>query len=225
MNTKISIVLSSDDSTFLEKETKIIQNCMRGQNIKHDISRISTYEELLHKAAHSKQALIIFNTLPLNDLQLKIFKEIKQFSTIKISLFLCVDKKELSFIELSQITSKNTTRFYTNDILNGRIKEIRNYNHASLEKKILSFGDINDLVYVESKLHDLIFHYKSKKMNIKGKLSDVEEILYQDKFKRSHQSYLINTDYISKIKRYEVTLYDGSSIPISKSKYEALKLN
>ena len=42
-------------------------------------------------------------------------------------------------------------------------------------------------------------------------------------FLRCHQSYLVNPNYISRIKRFRVTLSDGTELPIPEKKYTAFR--
>jgi DNA-binding LytR/AlgR family response regulator len=42
-------------------------------------------------------------------------------------------------------------------------------------------------------------------------------------FLRCHQSYLVNPDYITNIRRFKVTLSDGTELPIPEKKYTAFR--
>ena len=42
-------------------------------------------------------------------------------------------------------------------------------------------------------------------------------------FLRCHQSYLVNPDYITNIRRFKLTLSDGTELPIPEKKYTAFR--
>ena len=46
---------------------------------------------------------------------------------------------------------------------------------------------------------------------------------YKKIFLRCHQSYLVNPDYITNIRRFRVTLSDGAELPIPEKKYTAFR--
>ena len=46
---------------------------------------------------------------------------------------------------------------------------------------------------------------------------------YKKIFLRCHQSYLVNPDYITNIRRFRVTLSDGVELPIPEKKYTAFR--
>ena len=82
----------------------------------------------------------------------------------------------------------------------------------------------NEILYVESRLHYMIFHFLKKNKTIKvnsnanGTLNNLEETLPVDTYIRIHQSYLVNTQYVNEIKESKVFLSDKGSLPISQRK-------
>lgn len=88
---------------------------------------------------------------------------------------------------------------------------------------------LRHLRYVETFNRQLIFHYGNDEYNICGKISDLENNLSNSNFFRCNNSYLVNINYIEKIKpdanRYLIDLITGESIPLSRhKKRELLKL-
>lgn len=91
------------------------------------------------------------------------------------------------------------------------------------EKKYIP---VEDILYVESKLHKLYFYVQEKEIcvyTIYNKLDDVEKILINYNFLRIHQSYLVNVKYIKEIKNYMVILKNEIKLVIPKSKYKRVK--
>lgn len=84
--------------------------------------------------------------------------------------------------------------------------------------------NISDIIYCEADRNYTTFHLKDKRKIIASKpLGDYEEMINSDTFIRPHQSYLINTEFIS---RYEkgnggmiITIHEDA-IPVSSRKKE-----
>lgn len=73
----------------------------------------------------------------------------------------------------------------------------------------------SDIYYVESQLHYRYYHTNKGVYKMRGKLSDVEDILYPCHFARSSKSYIINLAYLERIKGYEAVVA-GEALPISR---------
>ena len=56
-----------------------------------------------------------------------------------------------------------------------------------------------------------------------GKLSQLEEQVVLQSFIRTHQSYLVNPEYIVKIEKKSIQLMNGKFIPISKKYSSEIK--
>lgn len=86
---------------------------------------------------------------------------------------------------------------------------------------------LHELVYAESRLHDLHFHINSCEdeiLRVRGKLDDLESAINDRRFIRVHKSFLVNSLYIDKIICYKAYLDVWDEvIPIPKDKYRAVK--
>lgn len=85
------------------------------------------------------------------------------------------------------------------------------------------FLNPNDIIYIEKDKNYVIFHTKydeyRERSNIDEKLKD----LASSNFIRTHIGYLVNLTYIEEIANTEVTLLDGTKIPVSKSYKQSVK--
>lgn len=80
-----------------------------------------------------------------------------------------------------------------------------------------------EILYLESNRHELIFHMRNEeKKRIWMKLDEVMKQL-PNQFVRIHQSYAVNMSYLIKVGRTNVTLMDGTELPISRSRYHTAK--
>lgn len=83
---------------------------------------------------------------------------------------------------------------------------------------------LNQISYIETCGRKLFFYDKEcrKVFTVTEKLSSVEKRL-PDYFTRCHQSFCVNLRYVSDVKRYEVTLGSGNTVPVSQKRYEEAK--
>ena len=89
----------------------------------------------------------------------------------------------------------------------------------SSEALILQHGGITEKIansqirYIESNAHQLLIHTISGEVALYEKLDVYEKKLHKD-FLRVHKSFLVN-------EMKEVTLQDGTVLPVSKTRYSA----
>ncbi len=83
---------------------------------------------------------------------------------------------------------------------------------------------VNHILYIETVKHSsrLQVHTKSGVIIISGTLSKFEET-YPGFFLRIHSGYLLNPACVTNIRRFAVTLSDGTELPLPEKKYTQLK--
>lgn len=82
------------------------------------------------------------------------------------------------------------------------------------------------ILYMESRLHRTVFFVLEKGVKeyyLYEKLDDVQEKLCGMGFCRIHQSFLVNMKHVREIKRYMITLSDGTEISVSKKYYKTVE--
>ena len=67
-----------------------------------------------------------------------------------------------------------------------------------------------------------IIHTTNDDIEVLSPVSELEK-LYPNLFIRCHQSYLVNPNYIRNVRRFQVTLTNGVTLPIPEKKYTAFK--
>ena len=88
--------------------------------------------------------------------------------------------------------------------------------HVGITEKIAN----SQIRYIESNAHQLLIHTISGEVALYEKLDVYEKKLHKD-FLRVHKSFLVNMQYIRRIEMKEVTLQDGTVLPVSKTRYSA----
>ena len=87
--------------------------------------------------------------------------------------------------------------------------------NGNVTRKVLA----DDIYYIESSNRKIIVFMKSEKIECYGKIGELENEL-KDGFFRIHKGYLVNMKYVERYSRTEVLLKTGSSLLISKYKYQ-----
>lgn len=76
---------------------------------------------------------------------------------------------------------------------------------------------VSEIYYVESNLHNLIYHTKQGEITKRGKLDDAEKGLKEFGFSRCANSFLVNMECVENIKG-KTAIVAGTSIPITRGK-------
>ncbi|MDO4397733.1 MAG: LytTR family DNA-binding domain-containing protein [Oscillospiraceae bacterium] len=79
---------------------------------------------------------------------------------------------------------------------------------------------VSEILYIESLNHSVIIHRKSGSDSYYASLSEVEKALPSGIFSRCHKSYLVNLEYVQEIERTELTLQNGSKLPVGRAYYK-----
>lgn len=72
------------------------------------------------------------------------------------------------------------------------------------------------ILFIDAEAHRITFHLSDKKVTYSGTLTACEKLLPQQSFVRCYQSYIVNIKYVESCSGEELTLTDGSKIPISR---------
>lgn len=97
---------------------------------------------------------------------------------------------------------------------NTESKEILVRN-GNVTRKVLA----DDIYYIESSNRKIILFMQGGEIECYGKIGELENEL-KESFFRIHKGYLINMKYVERYSRTEVLLKNGSSLLISKYKYQ-----
>lgn len=225
----LHIALCDDESNFLLYEKSLILNYMEGYDYLYQIDLYQSGKELLAIKEEIQQYNMIFLDIHMGEINgIETAKQIRRFSkNIFIVFVTAFDTYALEGYKVNAIRfllkDKNLELTFK-ECLDAVLLEIENLKGKQRFKFIEGTVDINldDLVYVESNLHRLIFYVRGTKIlkyTMYSKLDCIEECLEKKGFCRIHKSFLVNMKYVYKIRRYEVELYDGRLLNIAKTRF------
>ena len=83
--------------------------------------------------------------------------------------------------------------------------------------------NFKDILYIESSGRDVEIVLKYRKLLSHGKISDMEKLLPTESFFRCHRSYIVNMREVETIERYQATMKNGDTLPISQQQYSETK--
>jgi len=229
----INIVICDDELQFRSIINTAIDEYMAKTVIEYTVSRFVSGIELLRRLKLSSYQ-IVFLDIKMNDIDgLTVARKIREFDKNVIIAFISAN------INCSLEGYKvNAVRYILKDEkLNANIAECLHsilYEEYHISKMKFDFFNgtreiaLNEIFYIESQSHRLIFHVAMSKkesytMN-RVKLNEIEQKLLGKGFVRIHQSYLVNSIYILRIKRYSAVLSNGQILPISKKRYKEVML-
>lgn len=110
---------------------------------------------------------------------------------------------------------------------------LENYLRKRRDQRAVYFFSVDEgkrpvnvvsLIYAEVQSHKLTVHCEEESFEANGNLSDVEKAVAGYGFVRIHKSYLVNLRYITLIRKNEIILDDGTSLPLSRRKLESVKM-
>ena len=81
----------------------------------------------------------------------------------------------------------------------------------------------NEIIYIESYRHKIIFHTEERSYSIYKPLGEIEEMLAGMGFMRIHKSFIVNMDYVRSVKNYILTLYNGMNFIVPRGRFKEVK--
>lgn len=82
--------------------------------------------------------------------------------------------------------------------------------------------DPQEILYVQAKGKVCTVHFLNGELPLNRLLGDMETLL-GGTFVRTHRSYLVNTAHITSVERYELTLVDGTKLPIPEQRFSQVR--
>lgn len=224
------IAICDDEEYFRKREKDLIAKYMDGKGYKYKIDIFCSGKDILKLKQSISQYDIVFLDINMKEIDgietaKQIRKMTKEIYIVFITAFITyapegykVDAiryllKDDEYLEKAVIECLET-------IVYKMSYEEHKHMFEFQEGKIELFFE--DILYIESNLHKLIFHIKENdtvKYTMYAKLDDMDELLRDASFCRIHKSYLVNLRYVESVERYKAGLTNGNSLGISKSRY------
>ncbi len=216
----LNIAICDDEPVILDSILKNIKTEFDKLGIKTQIEGFTDGLELLSKAS-SEDFDVLFLDIELKtangvDIAKKLREDGYNNMIVFITSFInyAVDGYKL---DVFRFILKSNMEVQLKECIISIAKNIDKNNIRIKSRKIT----IEDILYVMSENHKIIIHLKNgEKLSDYMKLDEFKEKLNSKFFLRIHQSYLVNSNYVRDIIRYELTLHNEEKLPIAKSRYK-----
>lgn len=215
---------SATDTELMIQYLKIAETCL---SMNFEVRTYSTGKSLLD--SYCPVFDIFFLNLPIPDMDSKILLEQLRQHDAHVSIILTSETSELYPLGY-EYSAKN---YFVKPLSYCKIlTELKRnmIDKKEITKPYIWYSDkhgeykiyLHKLRYIETDSHQLILHYENEHLYVKGSLSDFHHKLPSNSFYRSNNSYIVNVNYIEKIKkdisRYCIFLITGEKIPLSRDK-------
>lgn len=228
----LRIYLCDDEDFFLNETKKFILTFGKNKNIDIDVEVFKSGQDLIKDYGEDGEVDAVFLDVNMPDMDgLETAKSLRDMSCDSAIVFIT---QFISYalegyrVRAARYILKSDTQF--EDSLNEALTYIIS-EKTMLEKRIefpfaegKRFVHLSKIIYIESQLHNLIFHLEDgSELNMRGKLSSLEADFKDHYFLRIHQSYLINLTFVDSISYCLLKLKNGDELPIPKVRYRGVK--
>lgn len=229
----IKIAICDDEQCFYDSIHRYINGYMSHRREECEVNIFSSGEELLGKVEALREYTIIFMDINMQGMSgYDAALEIRKYNKDAFIVFVT------AYLDYSTEGYKvGAIRYLIKDaLLEDRITECMNAIFDKIgemdAKMAVEFSEglkiflPDDVVYVESRRHYMMFHFcgncENATYKVRGAFSDYIERL-GGRFIRIHRSYLINARHVSVVKPDGVRMSNGDVLPISRTKYNDIK--
>lgn len=230
---KIRIALCDDDARALPVIAGAAESAFNAQGIQTDIHRFSSGEALLQAMEQTRfQLLLLDIEMPGMD-GIAVGKKLReQEDDTKI---VYVSEAETRVFESFQVQPLGFVR--KSNFLNDIAAVVELYVKTSAKEQAGEYLELNtrsglltlkskQVRYIEGSRNYQLLYLDGQKepIEVKMTMDRLEQISSPYGFIRVHKGYLVNYQYIQRVSSTEVTMLDGTPIPIGRSKVGEVKV-
>ncbi len=226
---KISIAIVDDEDIFLEHFAEIVEDHFRASKKEFEISKFKSSKELY---VCGKSFDLYFLDIEMPEVSgTEIAESIREsYGRIPEVIFVTSNNhavydvfefEALGFIRKTYLENdfeKSMRIFWNKKKSLDNMFELKCDGATILKKS-------EEIIYVEVFAHRVVFHCLDGDYGIWGSLDNVEQLLNESGFVKTHRCYLVNMKYIDKLETKSVILQllEGVEIPIGKQYTVELK--
>ena len=215
----MKIALCDDEKTFIDIMSKLIQ-----KNLCTDVFDTFTVQMF---ADHICEYDLIFLDIDMPCITgIELAKKCESYNTYIVFV---TNKENLVF------EAYNTTNAFgfirKSNLQNDFVSVIQRFNKINQNSHYLSVKSSNgiikipfaDIYYIEKQINNVIIHTQKYDYREFNTLSNLEKVLINFGFIRTHIGYIVNLDYIIKISNTDVEICNGTRIPMSRHNAKYVK--
>lgn len=111
-----------------------------------------------------------------------------------------------------------------NSIFNDIQEKNDNYINIDMDSNNIVRVNIDDIRFLESFNRKVIFHLSKQDLVAAMKMKEVEALLNEYDFYKTHKSFIVNMKYVQSFNKMNVILMDENVVPLSRLKLSSFKL-
>ena len=216
----MKIALCDDEKTFIDIMSKLIK-----KNLCTDV--FDTFTEVQMFADHICEYDLIFLDIDMPCITgIELAKKCESYNTYIVFV---TNKENLVF------EAYNTTNAFgfirKSNLQNDFVSVIQRFNKINQNSHYLSVKSSNGIIkipfayiyYIEKQINNVIIHTQKYDYREFNTLSNLEKVLINFGFIRTHIGYIVNLDYIIKISNTDVEICNGTRIPMSRHNAKYVK--
>ncbi len=228
------IAICDDENLFTEELKELISGYMMEKDFIFEIDTYNSGEALVKLGVGVVRYAIVFLDINMEKIDgIKTAEMIRKVSREVFIVFVTayVDYSLEGYrLDVVRYLLKGNANFQSN--VNECMDAIIDKMNYSVIKRKFDFKEgrkeimLDRLLYIESNLHRLEFHVMEDDETVYTMyeiLNVMDDMLSENGFIRTHQSYLVNVKCIENVVRYKVILTNGVELSIPKVRYTEVK--
>ena len=218
------IAVCDDELQCREQTVLAIRHCMKG--LDYGVESFCYGSEFL-QAFQKKAYDLVFLDIEMPEMDgITLAKRLRQLHKDVPIVFLT------SHIEYAlEGYEVNALRYLTKPIRTDKLEQVLCHVQQQLQQHTLwiktELGEqrlkIKDIIFMESQNQNILICTTQEAYTVRYNLSDYEAELKEDGFFRIHRGYLVALGHIKSMGKGELTLDDGTVLPVARSKEKELK--
>lgn len=233
----IKIAIIDDEKVLADQLAEIVSDYIENESGSFIIDKFTSGVEFTNLGETMSEYKIVCLDIKMDQMDgMEVARRIREYGEDTFIIFVT------SFIEFSPAGYKvGALRFILKDdsnfeeTMHEALREACIRIRSMRDIQIFHFkeGDIelsaHKIVYVESKVHNVIFHVRENSLGVYSKytmrktLENVEEYLHQYGFIRIHKSYLVNYRFIDSMINYKAYLSNQKVFPVPRKRFRDVK--
>ncbi len=228
------IAICDDENLFTEELKELISGYMMEKGLIFEIDTYNSGEALVELGVGVVRYTVVF--LDINMEKIDGIKTAEMIRKVSREVFIVFVTAYLDYslegyrFDVVRYLLKGIANFQSN--VNECMDAIIDKMNYSVIKRKFDFKEgrkeivLDRLLYIESNLHRLEFHVMEDDETVYTMyeiLNVMDDMLSENGFIRTHQSYLVNVKCIENVVRYKVILTNGVELPIPKVRYTEVK--